>query len=312
MFKAGNFSLVAAVATLLLTGCNKDNEITIDSPVAEAEFTVIEYLPAPGQFINEPAAGYNNVTTMAEACSYAQNRMDSGNFVSLGAWGGYIVVKASEPIYNNGEYNFAIAGNAFDTSNEPGIVWVMQDTNGNGLPDDQWYELKGSWFDKEGYQRDYWVTYYRPSADNSDVAWKDSDGHEGVVEWNSFHKQSSYFPAWVKEDSYTLYGSRLPARAYQNPETGIWSNDPFEWGYADNDGDDSVISQLDGVTVQKNLFRLADAVDSKGNPVMLESIDFIKVQTAINGRTSVTGENSTEVCGFSRSNIAQPIDLNSK
>ena len=39
---------------------------------------------------------------------------------------------------------FAIQGNAFDSSNEPGIVWVMQDVNGNGLPDDEWYELRGS------------------------------------------------------------------------------------------------------------------------------------------------------------------------
>ncbi|MFR7812460.1 MAG: hypothetical protein ACLU4N_26295 [Butyricimonas faecihominis] len=28
--------------------------------------------------------------------------------------------------------------NAFDGSSEPGIVWVMQDVNGNGLPD-VWY-----------------------------------------------------------------------------------------------------------------------------------------------------------------------------
>ena len=29
---------------------------------------------------------------------------------------------------------FSIKGNAFDSSNEPGIVWVMQDVNGDGLP----------------------------------------------------------------------------------------------------------------------------------------------------------------------------------
>lgn len=51
-------------------------------------------------------------------------------------------------------YDFAIEGNAFDGSSEPGIVWVMQDVNGNGLPDDTWYQLKGSEYGKEETMRD--------------------------------------------------------------------------------------------------------------------------------------------------------------
>ena len=37
---------------------------------------------------------------------------------------------------NDGGYEFSVAGNQIDTSNEPGIVWVMQDVNGNGIPDE--------------------------------------------------------------------------------------------------------------------------------------------------------------------------------
>lgn len=293
-------AFLSGAAALALSACNKDDEITADDLPggSVSDFTVVTYLPAPGQFINEPASGFNGVTSMQEACDYAGSRLRNGDYVSLGAWGGIIVVRSSRPIENSGEYDFAIAGNAFDTSNEPGIVWVMEDANGNGEPDDVWYELRGSYYGREGFQTGYWVTYYRPSADNEDVMWKDSDGDTGFVRRNPFHRQASYYPAWVKEDSYTLYGSRLPEQVVQNPSTGVWSNEPFKWGYADNSGEDSSLTQVDGKTVQKNFFRISDAVDADGNPVKLDRIHFIKVQTAVNGSTEATGENSTEVCGF--------------
>ena len=304
MSKTKTFLIVAGLLSLGVSSCNKDEDIIADNSgdgtSGNYEFTVLEYTPAPGQFINEPASGFTGITTEAEAVRYAQDRLAEGNFVSLGGWGGYIVVRSARPILNSGGYDFAIAGNAFDTSNEPGIVWVMQDANGNGLPDDQWYELKGSYYGKEGYERDYWVTYYKPSSANSDVEWRDSNGDTGYVKWNTFHKQSSYYPAWITASSYTLYGSRLPQQAVENPETGVWSNEPFKWGYTDNNGEDSAIITEDGKTVQKNYFLISDAVDAQGNPVSLESIDFIKVQTAVNGSITVTGENSTEVCGFYR------------
>lgn len=295
---------IAAVA-IAFGACNKDEEITTDIPSDFPDsaygFIVEEYLPAPGQFINEEASGFEGVATMEDACAYAQSRLEAGNFVSLGAWGGTLTVRCTRPIPNTGGYDFSIAGNAFNTSNEPGIVWVMQDSNGNGKADDVWYELKGSYYGKEGFEKNYWVTYYRPSADNSDVEWRDSNGETGVIKWlGTFHGQSSYYPSWVEAESYTLRGSRLPARIVQNPATGVWENRPYEWGYADNNGEDSVILNEEGRTVQKNFFRISDAVDENGASISLESIDFIKVQTAINGSTSVTGENSTEVCGFFR------------
>ena len=39
----------------------------------------------------------------------------------------------------------------------------MQDINGNGQPDDEWYELKGSETGIDGTIQDYEVTYYRPA-----------------------------------------------------------------------------------------------------------------------------------------------------
>ena len=54
--------------------------------------------------------------------------------MSLGGFGGYIIVGFDHSIAARGlEYDFAIQGNAFGgagasgQSNEPGVVWVMQD-----------------------------------------------------------------------------------------------------------------------------------------------------------------------------------------
>lgn len=65
---------------------------------------------------------------MAKACEEAENLVNTTNYVSLGSFGGYIVVGFDHSVLNKeGEYDFAIQGNSFETSNEPGIVWVMQD-----------------------------------------------------------------------------------------------------------------------------------------------------------------------------------------
>ena len=297
------FFALVAMMSLVFVSCNKDEDIVLNgtiSPPLKLDYQVIEYLPAPGQYINENVSGFENITTMAEACIQAEKRLAENLYVSLGAWGGYIVVKFKEPIMNIGGYNFAIAGNSFDSSNEPGIVWVMEDKNGNGQPDEEWYELRGSYYGEPGYEKDYWVTYYKPNA-RENTYWKDSNGEEGYINWmNSYHNQDYYYPNWVTTDSYTLHGTRLPLRAEQNPVTGIWSNLPFEWGYVDNNGLDISKVNVNGKEIEVNTFRISDAIDSNGNSVGISSIDFIKVQTAINGSASILGENSTEVLGFFR------------
>lgn len=285
--------ILVATISLCFIACNKNEDIVIDNPPEESglNYTVIEYLPAPGQFINDPVIGFNNITSSSEAIEKATSRLRQGLYVSLGGWGGYIVVKFHESIKNVEGYDFYISSNSFDTSNEPGIVWVMQDSNGNGEPDDTWYELKGSYFGQPGYERNYWVTYTRPGADEN-TPWIDSNGETGEVVWmGNHHNQPFYYPEWIKENTITFYGSRLPSQAEQE-STGLWVNKPFKWGYADNFGEDFFNDGL------KNAFEIDNAVTDDNLPIYLESIDFVKVQTAINAHTPLLGENSTEVCGF--------------
>ena len=106
--------ILAVMTTVIFTSCNKDEEITEETN----ELKVLEYCPAPGQFINE---GFN-CQTMQEANAYAEQRFKQKNYVSLGSFGGYITVKMPKEIKNRKGYDFGIIGNPFDGSSEPGIV----------------------------------------------------------------------------------------------------------------------------------------------------------------------------------------------
>ncbi|MFQ8804084.1 MAG: PKD-like domain-containing protein [Alistipes indistinctus] len=61
---------------------------------------VYEYTPAPGQFINEPQSGFKNEKHPEAACAYALERMGKSAYVSLGGFGGYLIVGFDHSIYN--------------------------------------------------------------------------------------------------------------------------------------------------------------------------------------------------------------------
>ena len=258
---------------------------------------VYEYTPAPGQFINEKKTGGfdDTQTTQETACAYAENRLNTSNWVSLGGFGGYIVVGFDHSIDNTGDYDFGVLGNSFSGSSEPGIVWVMQDENGDGLPNDNWYELRGSETGKDSTIQNYAVTYYRPSAPQMPVQWTDNQGNSGEIDYLiAYHQQDYYYPLWIEEDTYTLRGTCLAPRTYDRSGKGTyWVNGEFDWGYVDN------FSPTDRLTNDmNNYFKISDAMDAQGNPVDLKYIDFVKVQTGVNVKAGWLGENSTEVVGF--------------
>ncbi len=260
---------------------------------------VFEYIPAPGQFIGEKQDFTNPVTSMADANSWAKSRLDKKQSVSLGSFGGYVTVGFDHSIpAGRLKYDFAIQGNAYASSNEPGIVWVMQDVNGNGLPDDEWYELRGSESNQSGTLRNYSVTYFRPMAPRQNIVWIDSRGNTGSIMMNASHTQDSYFPDWIAGRNYTLYGTRLLPRNSFNNVTGQWSNNPYGWGYADNLGGDNLGG--DGTTGanQRNGFLIANAIMADGTPVALQYVDFVKVQCGVLAESGAIGELSTEVFSF--------------
>lgn len=247
--------------------------------------SVLEYIPAPGQFIND---GFTAATD-EEACRYALGRLNEGSHVSLGAFGGYLTAGFDHSVESsNGGYDLQITGNAHESSSEPGIIWVSQDENGDGLPNDTWYELRGSEYGKEETWQDYAVTYYRPSGPKMPVEWTDNRGGSGTVDYlPAYHAQSSYYPAWVDAGSYTLRGTRLQDRLTDESGNGsMWIGYPFGWGYADN---------WSATDPDIDKFRISDAVQWDGSPANLKYIDFVRIQCGVQAKGGWTGEQSTEI-----------------
>ena len=273
---------------------------------------VYDYTPAPGQFINElKTGGFDGTQTTREAAiAYAEARMSetdaNGNpnpiWVSLGGFGGYIIVGFDHSIANSGDYDLGILGNSFSGSSEPGVVWVMQDENGNGEPDDTWYELAGSETGKATTIQNYAVTYYRPSGAGMPVQWTDNLGNHGEVDYLAqFHRQDFYYPLWIEEDSYTLTGTCLEPRNYDASGNGsYWVNAEYDWGYVDNFSPVDRIGEGDNSNAVANInyFKIENAIDCDGEPIDLKYVDFVKVQCAVNAKSGWLGELSTEVFGF--------------
>lgn len=275
------------LALTLFASCNID-ETEVTTPPDPEFSAILEYTPAPGQYINDTReAGFGGETTPEAACAYAERRLRAKQYVSLGAWGGCLIAAFAQPVENDGGYNLLIQGNPLPTSSEPGIVWVMRDENGNGKADDTWYELRGS--EEPNVVRKYEVTYCRPTTDEEPVPWSDNRGGSGTVDRTAEHGQS-YYPAWIAEDSYTLGGTLLP----KNVELidYLWSAKPFAWGYADNYASEG-----------RNLFRISDAVDGEGRSVTLPAIDFVKIQTGVQDKGQLIGEVSTEITAIRNYNL---------
>ncbi|WP_183561410.1 cell surface protein [Mucilaginibacter sp. SP1R1] len=237
---------------------------------------LFEYKPTPGQFINTDLGNQKGAEGVLKG---------NQGLVSLGAYGGYIVLGFDHTVLNVPNSNdFIVFGNAFNLFAEPGVIWVMDDKNGNGKPDDTWYELKGSQYGHDGYIRNYEVTYTRPAADTSDIPWKDNMGGTGFVKRNIYNQQTTYFPEWVNAKEFTVTGSLLPSTNIDDSNPEYIISRSFDFGYADN-------------TAGGDKVDISNAIDKNGNRVKLKGIDFIKVQTGVLYDMGWLGEQSTEVCG---------------
>ena len=238
---------------------------------------VYEYLPGMGQFVNElpKYVEGDDAETMCRKCEQAIAN-NAGGMVCLGGWGGYITFGFDHAVENKEGRDIQILGNAYYMSgstvygsSEPGIVLVSRDENKNGLPDDTWYELKGCLYDDPQTNHLYQKTYTR----------------EGDTLQNPFHKQP-YYPQWITEDEYTLYGAKLPSQT--ETISGQKVQRILDFGYVDNKPN----TDIEGTS-----FDISWAVDANGQSVSLPTIDFVRVYTAIDEINSPTGEISTEITG---------------
>jgi hypothetical protein len=253
---------------------------------------VLEFTPAPGQFIRSNGTGYPPVAfvpgiTEAEVAEQTGEFLRDGGVpgfwygsaVSLGAWGGYLVTGFDHSVANiPGSYSFSIEGNSMETWSEPGIVWVSQDENGDGLANDTWFELRASETGKEGTTQLCSITYYEPNSADG-CKWEDNMGNKGAL------PSSVGYPYQTGGGSVIFTGSALPTHLYvlgtTVSPTNIIGHLPYPYGYVDN---------RDRITD----FRISDAMQTDGTPANLAYIDFVKVQCAVSEFAGILGEVSTE------------------
>lgn len=283
--------ILSTCIMLALVGCNKSEDInpgSTNDATGRVEFEVIDYSPAPGQFINELPV-WEQWMTADDIRAEADNELKAGRVISLGAWGGSVTLRLQKSWLITPEKNqFKVCGNAISTGAEPGLVYVMEDINGNQLPDD------GEWLliapDNLNQAINVTVTYFRPATNATDeryIRWQASDGTTGYIQHIPAHHAQPYFPQWLTADEITFTGLRLPDNGHFDTNRGIYILEPIA-GTADSYPNSSSDAWL-------NVER---AVDCNGNRVELKQIDFIKIVTGVLQTNGTLGECSTEVSGI--------------
>ncbi|GAG32932.1 unnamed protein product, partial [marine sediment metagenome] len=186
--------------------------------------TVIDYTPAPGQFIN--FSDFNDVSrALGPPSGGGIGSADNSSLVSLGGFGGSITLGFDHTVINDPRnpdgLDFIVFGNAFFNGMDPqirfaecGHVEISLDANANGQADDPWYLIPGS--------------HITGAAQWETRTWQRTQSFPGNVKY----PDETNYPGWP--DSYTTDAYRLPsvfeATLISNPDP----LNEFTWGYADH------------------------------------------------------------------------------
>jgi len=276
---------IIMLCSILLFSC-KGTEPEEQGENAAYISEIFDYVYAPGQ--------HAKLAKATDAANFIGEPSNDKGWLYLGGFGGYVVAGFNHNVLNadgNDIEVYALQG----TSPEPAVVYVMTDSNGDGEPNETWYELKGNQF--ENSKRDYWVRYYKAISDSANISWKDKDGNIGelICSFGAENSSAWWWPA-TTTDSITFTGTRLPDAYDNNSVDGAtyWTVpiDRFTRGYAEN-----VFGTDFDTTVGANKLDISNAVDTEGNAVSLVNIRFIKVQSAVFQQAGWTNEVSSEVRG---------------
>jgi hypothetical protein len=232
------------------------------SEIAAAETKVVHTAGASSRALQaNSGVGAVKLYSVVAPGQFGSDSSRLGDLHGFGGFGGYAVFKFDHSVAKKaGGEEIQIGGNAFGSWQEPGAIWVSQDDNNNGEPDDAWYELEGSHTRAPLTLRNYAVTY----RSNGSYVDNLGNGEEASHWW----RLPDGVPPGITE--MTLVGTLLD---------NSYANVPL-WGYADV-GDNGRVS-------------LSNAIQADGTPVDLPFIDFVKIVTALHLHEPSVNERSTE------------------
>lgn len=305
--------------------------VTVQQPERQASIyisKVFDYLPAPGQFVNDLpkyVAGDTYETMVAKAGKALVG--EDASVITLGGWGGYVVLGFDHTIVNvAGRRDFRIQGNAFGAaanprpnapfggSCEPGIIMVAYDKNKNGKPDDdEWYEIKGSanfsaekepWYsiavsknnDVRTF-RGYEMTYDRPVTETAVGTPQNSISISDYIRWADNQGQQGYKVknTFHAQSYYPAWvkEDKITYKGIRLARNGVEESGQGSYfvQYAFSYGYvDNYPNAHDNSGIDIDW-----AIDKNGNKVVLPGIDFVKVYNGVDQENGWLGEASTEV-----------------
>lgn len=283
--------MILLLAIFILGSCTAELTDTVISLPGKSPYItkVFDYQYGPGQHARFIPAGASGKDFIGEPWTSGKS------FTSLGGWGGYIIAGFDHPLTNANGPDLAIFTQP-SVSSEPGIVYVMEDINKDGLPNDgAWYQIRGSEYGNTETVHNYQVTYYKPVSGGS-ITWKDNQGKSGYLV-PGYEASDWWWSGYGDKASVTFEGDKLPD-AYVNtskdPSVELWMprTGLFLYGYAECYDNTDYNAKL-----KANLLDISKAVDASGQPASLAQINFIKVQSGVFQIAGWLNEISTEVSG---------------
>ncbi|MDX9910669.1 MAG: hypothetical protein RBS39_02430 [Phycisphaerales bacterium] len=306
-----------ASITCVLASCS--------SAMASGPFAtrVMEYRPAPGQFVQHP--DFNDPSNaLGPPVGAGPFAPDNSKVVTLGGFGGSITLGFDHPVVDDPRNPFGmdaiVFGNSFWVGNNPNRRWaepatieISRDVNANGLADDPWYVIPGTYIANP------------PDAQRVSVVWDDLIADATYPPASAAWIPAGFSGMWTTcafELPLEIFGSIIGVT--ENP-AGLFAEEEGYLGYADcsptlplgdldGDGfvDDPFIAPevfyttpddpfVVGITPGSgggDAFDIQWAVDpATGTPARLRSFDFIRITTAIDFVSPLFGERSAEVAG---------------
>lgn len=282
---------------------------------------VIDYSPAPGQFVRNPQFS-DPSRALGPPVGGGTVTADDTKVVTLGGFGGSITLAFDHRVLDDPRnpmgLDAIVFGNAIHVSGNPNrrfaeaaTIEISLDVNANGLADDAWYVIRVP------------QMAMPPTAAISTRTWDDN-----IADPTFPPGQASWVPAG-KSGVWQTHGYLLPASAFAAPvltnPNGTTATTEGIWGIADHTptlilGDlnaDNIVDDAAaspawfytwpddpfsvGITPGAcggDAFDIAWAVDpATGLPAMLPGFDFIRITTAVDAINVPFGEVSAEIGG---------------